>query len=94
MTTDHTTRCACTSSTKYTSDEVAIYQGLSWADSGAPARGWAGLGRPVRPGSPIFSMIGRCPAQPVNFVRGSAEARPGPSNFLRMGRDPTQPITI
>ena len=73
---------------------IQFYQGLSWADAGGPARGWAGLGRPARPDPPIFYMMGRGPARPAKFsedgprpgpahqfFRGWATDRPSPSRF-------------
>ena len=78
-------------------------QGLSWADAGGPARGWAGPGRPARPCPPIFEMMGRDPARPVKFSEdgprpGPAHhifknSRPGPSFFQTSRPGPVRPIT-
>ena len=59
-----------------------------------PGLGWAGSGRPARPGPSIFDMMGRGPARPVKcsvdgprlgpalqFFREWAAARPGASHF-------------
>ena len=80
---------------------IQFYQGLSWADAGGPARGWAGLGRPARPDPPIFYMMGRGPARPAKFsedgprpgpahqfFRGWAAARPSPSHFQKFKARP------
>ena len=42
-------------------------QGLSWADGGGPARGWAGPGRPPRHGPSVFDMMGRGPSRSIKF---------------------------
>ena len=88
MTTDHTTRRACTSSTKYTSDEVRFFLGLvmgrRWCPG--PGLGWVGPTGPARLTDYWYDRPLSRPAR--KFFRGSAGARPGPSNFLRMGRDP------
>ena len=78
-----------------------LCQGLSWADAGGPARGWAGPGPPARPGPPIVDMMGRGPARAVKFsedgprpgpahqiFRGWATARPSPSHFQKFTARP------
>ena len=71
-------------------------QGLSWADAGGPARGWAGPGRPARsghqflilwaaawPGPSNFNLVGRGPARPVEFSEDGP--RPGPAHQIFRG---------
>ena len=53
-------------------------QGLSWADAGGPARGWAGPGRSARPTN--FDKMGRGPARPIKFSEDGP--RPGPAHHI------------
>ena len=84
-------------------DEIGVvFQGLSWADAGGPARGWTGPGRPARPGPSIFYMmarglarpikfnlVGRGPARPVKFSKGGP--RPDPAHQIFRGLAAARP---
>ena len=65
-------------------------QGLSWADAGGPARGWAGPGRSARPTN--FDKMGRGPARPIKFSEDGP--RPGPAHhiFKNSWPGPARPI--
>ena len=69
--------------------QTAWNQGLSWADAGGPARGWAGPDRPARPGPPVFDMMGRGPARPINFLEDGP--RPGPTHHIKKKTGPARP---
>ena len=68
---------------------IRFFLGLSWADAGGPARGWAGPGRAFN-----FLYDGPRPGPAHQFLIWWAAAGPGPSNLQRMGRGPARPIKI
>ena len=63
------------------------YQGLSQAYPGAPARGWAGPGRPIN-----LSYDGPRPGPAHQTILWWAAARPGPKILQNMGRGSARPI--
>ena len=69
-------------------------QGLSWADAGGPARGWAGPGRPARPGPSKKKNDGPRPGPAHQILIWWVAAQPGPSSFQRMGRGPVRTIKL